>query len=477
MYLLPQKSFFNIKHSTLILWGFATIFFPRFFVTTFKVPSPINFAHFLIIPAIVGIIILNARIADKKQIAIATELSVGLGLLFTVMVASATLNQAGLINIFISYILLAEPYIFLLAFVLIPFSSEELDKFRNTIMIFGLINFLIAIAQFFLIPVGIWPKPEGGTLNDNVTGVFGGGGGSAGNYISCTITTYFGMYFAMTYKRAPTWLRVVAVSAGYYQNVISDSKQVLLALAGGLILLVLTKYSQFKKLILYAVLAVVSLSAFYWAIYNIDFSFFHSFKNWLDREGLFGPDGEATITKLATFRVIPTYYNNPLDWLFGLGPGHGVSRLGGWILRDYANLLFPLGATVHPASQELVSYSWNSWLVNESTVYFPMFTWAGLWSDIGIFGLGSYLFLAYLTWRRFCTDDFCKFLMLSTACFGLIITQMEEPGQTLTIAVLLGLRWQEAQQRKQKKTELLADIQPAIPVISATPNPYLRRSR
>lgn len=477
MYLLPQKSFLNIKHSTLILWGFATIFFPRFFVTTFNFPSPINFAHFLIIPAIVGIIILNARIQDRKQIIIAIELSVGLGILFTVMVASAALNQAGLVNVFISYMLLAEPYIFLLAFVLVPLNGEEIQQFRNTIMIFGLINFLIAVAQFILIPAGIWPKPEGGTFEDNVTGVFGGGGGSAGNYISCTITVYFGLYFAMTYKRAPTWLKVVAIFAGHYQNVISDSKQVLLALAGGLILLIFTKFNQLRKLILYTVLAVVSIYALYWAIYNIDLTFLAAFKNWLDRDGLFGPDGEATITKLAAFRIIPNYYDNPLDWLFGLGSGHGASRLGGWILRDYANMLLPLGATIHPASQELVSYSWNSWLVNESTVYFPLFTWAGIWSDIGIVGLISYLFLAFITWRRLCVDDFCKYLMLSTAFFGLIITQMEEPGQVLTVAVLLGLRWQEAQHRERKKAALLADENPVIPVVPATPNAYLRRNR
>lgn len=474
MYLLPRKSILNIKHSTLIIWGFATIFFPRLLTDTLGFPSPLNFAHFVIIPAIVGVIILQARIQSRKQVAIAAELSIGLGILFTVMVTSATLNQVGLVNIFISYMLLAEPYIFLLAFVLVPLDNEELDTFRNTIMIFGLINFLMAVAQSILIPAGILPKPVGGTLEDNITGVFGGGGGSAGNYISCTITTYFGLYFALTYKRAPMWLKAVAIFAGYYQNVISDSKQVLMALAGGLVLLIFTKFDQAKKLVLYAVSAVVAIYAFYWAIYNIDFSFFLSFKNWLDRDGLFGLDGEATITKLAAFRVIPTYYDNPLDWLFGLGPGHGVSRLGGWILRDYANLLMPLGATLHPASEELVSYSRDSWLVSESTVYFPLFTWAGIWSDVGVVGLGSYLFLVYLTWRRFCADDFCKYLMLSTAFFGLIITQMEEPGQVLTVAVLLGLRWQEAQQQQRQKAELFGDIAPLVP---SAPNAYLRRGR
>jgi hypothetical protein len=50
--------------------------------------------------------------------------------------------------------------------------------------------------------------------------------------------------------------------------------------------------------------------------------------------------------------------------------------------------------------------------------------------------------LGFVVWKL-CVDDFCRFLLLSTAVFGVILTQMEEPGQMLTIAVLIGLRWQE----------------------------------
>jgi hypothetical protein len=74
-----------------------------------------------------------------------------------------------------------------------------------------------------------------------------------------------------------------------------------------------------------------------------------------------------------------------------------------------------------------------------------MFTWVGFWGDEGIFGLGAYLYLCFIVWRRICVDDFGKFLLLSTASFGFILTQMEEPGHVLTVACLLGLRWQEEQ--------------------------------
>jgi hypothetical protein len=40
-------------------------------------------------------------------------------------------------------------------------------------------------------------------------------------------------------------------------------------------------------------------------------------------------------------------------------------------------------------------------------------------------------------------DNFCRFLLLSVAGFGLIFTQMEEPGFMFYVATTIGLRWHE----------------------------------
>ncbi|MEM9808322.1 MAG: hypothetical protein AAF959_23915, partial [Cyanobacteria bacterium P01_D01_bin.56] len=101
-----------------------------------------------------------------------------------------------------------------------------------------------------------------------------------------------------------------------------------------------------------------------------------------------------------------------------------------------------------PASLDAWAVIDSTFLPQESTVFFPMFTWAGIWGDGGLLGLGAYLYLCSVVWRRFCIDDFGKFLMLSTFSFGWILTQMEEPGHMLTVACLLALRWQA----NQKKT-------------------------
>lgn len=447
LYVPPALSKDSVKNSTLIILAFATAFFPRF-LAFWGAPSVINFAHFGMIPAVVLITICTTRVKNQKQLAILGELLFGMGLFLTCTLASALLNQAGVVNVFLDFMLKAEPFMLLVAVMAVPTGSEGLQRFSKWFTRFALINLVLALIQSVLLPIGVYPKPQGGTIQDNMTGVFGGGGGSAGNYISCTVSLYWALYFFKV-KSAPQWMRFAGLAAAIYQTQVSDSKQVFLALILGWAVLPFTKLKRPARLLLYLIPISLFIVAFYWALLNLDYPFLAPYQNWLNREGLFGPDGEATLTKLAAFRIIPTYYNNPLDWLFGLGPGHSVSRLGGWILRDYAQLLLPLGATVHPSSAEVYRVVTDGWLAQESTVYFPLFTWAGIWGDLGVIGLGAYLYLCSVVWRRVCVDDFGKFLLLSTAGFGLIITQMEEPGHMLTVACLLGLRWHEWQNQKQ----------------------------
>jgi hypothetical protein len=45
-------------------------------------------------------------------------------------------------------------------------------------------------------------------------------------------------------------------------------------------------------------------------------------------------------------------------------------------------------------------------------------------------------------------------MILSVLLFGLIFTQMEEPGYMLTVASLIGLRWQEIQLNKRERFRL-----------------------
>ena len=442
---VPKKKE-NIRNSTLILIGFATAFFPRL-PYYFGAPSPINFVHFAVIPAVFGIAIFTTRVKDRKQIAIVWELIFGLGILLACTMASALINEAGIINVFLQYMLLAEPFLLLIAIMSVPLVGKTLKRFSHWLLGFALFNLLLAIAQSILFPLGLYPR-RGGTLADNIAGVFASGGGSAGNYVSCTVSLYLALYFFIVFKTVPLWIRIAGFIAALYQTQVSDSKQVFLAFIVACILLVIIKSKKPLNLWLYLIPIVLIITLFMWAIQNTDIEFLSPYRNWISRTYIYGPEGEATQTKLAAFRIIPSYYKTLLNWLFGLGPGHTVTRLGGWMMQRYGSLLLPLGATIHPASDAVFQVVTNGWIAKQSTIFFPLFTWAGIWGDLGFVGLAAYLYLASVVWRRICVDDYGKFLLLTTAVFGFILTQMEEPGHMLTVACLLGLRWQEERERR-----------------------------
>ena len=436
----------QIRNSTLILIGFATAFFPRLLVSI-GAPSAINFVHFFVVPITFLIAIFTAKTRDYKRISIVRQLLAGLFILLTCTLASAVINEAGAVNVALQYMFQAEPFMFLVAVVAVPLSGERLRKFRYWLLGFALFNISLAIAQSILIPIGIYPRPVGGTLQDNIGGAFGGGGGSAANYISCTVSLYFSIYFFNCFNRLPMVFRILPLLGALYQTQVSDSKQVFLAMAVGWGLLTVTKVEKPTKLLAYLSVGAIVVLSFSWALLNLDAPFLGPYQNWINRP-IWGWNGLAATTKFAAFRIIPSYFETPLNWFFGLGPGHTVTRLGGWVLRDYGKLLIPLGATVHPASAEVFQVVKDVYLAKESTLYYPLFTWAGIWGDLGIVGLSAYLYLCFIVWQKICVDDYGKFLMLSTASFGCILTQMEEPGHMLTVACLLALRWLEVREKQ-----------------------------
>ncbi len=378
---------------------------------------------------------------DKKQIAISWQIIIGCLFLLGVMLASALLNQAGVINVFLDFVLLTEPFLLLLAIVCLPLSTASFGKLRTWLLGSALINLLVAFFQQILLLagllfIGIY------TPADAIQGVFYLSG--AGNYVSVSISLSVALYYLLNAKTVAVWLRVFWLLAAFYQLLISDSKQILIVFVIAWALLLLFKFNNFSKALMYLIGIIIFLTGFYWAVQNLEMEGLNSFKWWLSRTELYGPDGEAVNTKMAGIDMIISYYKSPLNWLFGLGPGHTVGRLGGWVFNDYGSLLFPLGATIHPVTAQVwEKVLYGSWLAKESSMFMPLFSWAGIWGDLGFLGLGAYLYLGYIVWSRLAQDEFSRLLLLTMLVYGLILTQMEEPGQSFTVAILIGLQWHE----------------------------------
>jgi hypothetical protein len=430
-----------ISSPDLVLFAFATTFFSRL-VDSAGAPSVINFAHFAAVPFACGVVLLRSKSKDRHQIAISWQLIAGMAVLLGVMFASAILNNAGVINVVMSFLLLGEPFVFLLAVISIPMSPASLEKLKTWVIRFCFFHTLLAFVQRYVLNLH---RLHG--LADNIQGVFYRSG--AGHVVGASVAMTFGLYYLVTAKTAPLWFRIVVFLATFWHMLLADAKQVLLSFLAGWLLLLVTKIQDIGKALQYIIAAAVLGAILAWCIENVEA--FGAFKTWM-RPEIYGPEGEATLLKTATFRIVPQYYDSFLHPWLGLGPGHTVGRLGGWMLSIYSNLLGPLGSTRHPASREVWRAVGRSWLGDQSSMFSPLFGWAGIWGDLGFLGLAAYLYLAYVTWSKLSPGDLCRFLLLSVFVTGLIFSQMEEPGYMLFIALIIGLRWQEERaKRKQER--------------------------
>lgn len=427
---IQQKG--HIQISTLVMFAFCSAFFPRVLMLI-KFPSIVNLAHLGVVPWVCYMVLTKTRITDRNQIAIVWKLAIALLTFLIINLASALNNDAGTVNAFVNCLLLCEHFLLLIAIISLPINPEKLINFRALIIFSSLTNTFFAYVQRYVLKLHLGPG-----LEDNIKGVFIKQG--AGHVIGASVALTFGVYYVVTAKNVPFWMRILIALLTFQHMSMADAKQVLLVFGIATLFFICTKFKSVAEAIKYILIATVLGGVFYWAIQNIPS--LDAFNTWI-RPEIYGPDGEATLLKSATFRVVPTYYDSWIDPLLGLGPGHTVGRLGGWMLREYEDLLMPLGATTHPATIDIWTAVGNSWLGNQSSMFSPLFGWAGIWGDLGFLGLGSFLYIWWVVWQHICRDDLSRFLVLTILSFGLIFSQMEEPGYMLYVTSLIGIQWHE----------------------------------
>lgn len=421
----------TLTSSGLLMGAFMVAFFSRF-LELFGVPSLVNFLHFAAVPVACGVALITSKISSRYQMNTAYALLLGLLLFLIVEVASAFLNSAGLINIVLDMLLLVEPFFLLLAIVSLPLSTRGVKRLRTlfeSCVFFHL--FLIYVQKFLLNYCA-----RAGDC-DNVQGIFFHSG--SGHVVGASVSASFAVYYFVIAKERPLWVRSLVFVAGFGNIFTSDAKQVLLTFIVGFALLTLTK-RDIAKSAGYLFCFLTFALCFSWAIQNIEA--LAAFNTWI-RPEIYGPEGEATKLKFSGIQITLSHFHHPLNWLLGLGPGHTIDRLGGWMLRDYSNLLSPLGATRTTIGPETWQYVAASWLAEGSSMFAPFWGWAAIWGDLGILGLLAYLFLATVVWQRLCWDDVSRLLMLTVLVHGFIFTQMEEPSYMLSIAMMIGIRWHE----------------------------------
>ncbi|AFY36228.1 hypothetical protein [Calothrix sp. PCC 7507] len=429
--LFKQKKQVLLKSNTILLIALGSTFFPRL-LQSLKVPSLVNFLHFAIVPLACGIALFNTRSKDRYQIAITQAILFGLLIFFTIIISSALLNQTGVVNIILSFLLWTEPFMFILALTSLPLSEASLKNFRTGVISFNLFHLLVAFIQALALGLG----------GDFMQGVFFYSG--SGHVVASSVSLSFGLYYFTSVKTQRRWLAYLIFAASIVHLVMADAKQVLFTFGFAVAILTISKTQEPVKILIYTISFILSCITFWWGVQNVEA--LSAFLAW-NRPELYGTDGDATQFKLSGINFVISKFHSSWNWWLGLGPGSSLDRLG-QMFGEYKQLLLPLGATISPFPDEIWTITKEHWLgpVKGSSFFAPTCGWAAIWADFGFLGLFSYLYLGLIVWRKICIDDdISKILILSASAHGFIFTQMQEPGYMLSVAAFIALRWQEEQ--------------------------------
>ncbi|MBW4477273.1 MAG: hypothetical protein KME54_10420 [Tolypothrix brevis GSE-NOS-MK-07-07A] len=423
----PQPQAGIITKSSLIVIFLASVMFPRV-LTALKVPSVVNFLHFVLV------IVLFVWVVPKIRSQVAGKLLVGLMIFLGITIFSAMYNKAGVINVILSFLMLAEPFMMLIAIVSTKLPESSIQKFQFWIFSFVYIHLAFVYFQKFII------NPYS---PDDIKGIFLKMG--AGHHVGGDVALTFGVYFLLSSGVRSLWLRIFVFILCMGNILYADVKQVVIAFLVSWFILILTQMKEIVKAIMYLGIAIPITIG----VLKIINTLYSGIRYISDMEVV----TEAFQYKLSVFSIITSFYKSDINWLFGLGPGHTISRLG-WLMKDYLQLLQPLGITGTSVFETVFnaqeSYYWSN-SGTGSSMYSLLFSWAGIWGDLGFLGLGVYLYLWFLVWNYICLDKVSKFFLITVFVAGLIFSWMEEPAFMLFVASLIGLQWQKHQAEKSNK--------------------------
>lgn len=401
-----------------------TVMFSRV-VTAAGAPPILNFAHLGLAPCLLLLVFV------PQPSTTAIKIFWGIMALFVTIVVSTIANAAGPANAVLDFLILAEPFLIFMAITVGPWRPETVRRFRMWLFAIALIHMCFSLVQ--------WVAPRTIGDVDRVKGLFlrQGGGSHIGGALALTAAVYF--FWNSPLKSL--WQRL-AVSAGLVWVVIaSDSKSAIAVFIASIPILAVSKITNVVAFSKYIIRSIAFILALFFAVKLI------SPGTWDHYSHRFSHSTIGIEHKLSVLTIIKSYHESSMNSVFGLGPGHTMSRVA-TIIPDYYDLLRPFGVTTNPATNYIISENAAHWLSNPETgssVWALTFSWAAIWGDLGFLGLVVYVALWTQVGRVACTgqDQYIKVLFLVAMLLGGVFTYLEEPGYVVYVVSVLGLAAQQ----------------------------------
>ncbi len=417
----PSTLVFNgrIRLHSLVLLVLAATMLARLMTAT-GLPSGVNFLHYVLVVLVFGVVVLT-----KLQTRISRRMVNLMLVCFLIIIFSALLNAAGAINVILDTLILLEPFLLLSAIIASPWSIKNINKFRFWVLAIVVVHVFMSYFQYWILELS----------SDDVKGIFLGMG--AGHHVGGAVALSAGVYFLFSSPKRSLWFRFTVASVFALVVLYSDAKQVVAVFLVSLAVLTVLKLNKPKEAATYIIIFTASSMLLIWGANTI----FPALAVWAKGDLL----RIGIEQKLVAFPIIVSNYDSLLNWIFGLGPGHTIGRLG-WMLPDYMDYLSQFGATISGATGLVWDAQQSHYISNSitgSSMFSPMFSWAGVWGDLGLSGLAVYSYLWLFVWKKLCHDNMSRFLLITIVVFGGVFSWLEEPGYTLFVVSLIGLRWQE----------------------------------
>jgi hypothetical protein len=422
----------------LAIAALAMAMLPRL-LTAAGAPALVNFLHF---PLTVGAVLLVAprmRERDSKR------LVGGVYLLLLVIVSSAFLNAAGVVNAVLDFLLLAEPFLLLLLLTNAAMSPAQLRRFRRALLGIAGIHVVLAYYQYF----------ELGFISDDVKGVFLAQG--AGHHVAGAVALTTSAYLLTSTFLPSALLRIALASVCAVVVYFTDAKQVSLVFLASLFLISFQS-ARLRTIGRRLSVALLTTAVFVFAA--------QAYLPTLVRGAGWGRLENVRVGllhKFSVFLLLESHSRSPANWLLGLGPGHTCGRLGE-LIPEYRAHLGPLGVTTSPVTAEVIRLRESHFLSKKgvgSSLWSPFFFWSGVTGDLGLAGLACVVALWALVWRQ-ARDNLARFLTINALLFGVVFSWLEEPGYMMFLAALLGLRQQESRSQESSLPQAPTSL-PALP--------------
>lgn len=404
-----------MKTSKFILITVFILLLSRVF-TGLGAPGILNFIAY---PLTIIVFLQCFRMNHKNR-----KIVAALTVLISIILFSGLINDLGVINIILNVLLVTSQFLLFLALVSTNWRQVSIRDFHNGLVFLFCLNVLFSYIQFFIL----------GLTGDDTRGLFIGMG--AGAHINGAVALLSVIYIWFTPLKN-NWLPIAPYT---FLNIgiilMADAKQVVAALLVALSIMVLLNSRDFRSFLRITAVYLFSISG----IYLLTASNLGAFSVYLNTEIL----EAGFVQKFSIFGIIYERQNF-LQLIIGLGPGQSVGRLA-TIAPDYMQYLGPLGFIGSEFTSNILLYQQNHWLSNPTTgsSFFQLtFSWAGIYGDLGMLGVGAYLYILKEIYKEYCCFLYQKILIILVVVFGFVFSWLEEPAFMGLLFVISGLLWQQ----------------------------------